>query len=111
MLQDLLVGGIYGASDLSRKHSSNMTLNAVADDKKGKKQSRNILRTIFPSAQSLEGRFTYLRRHPYLLPVAWICRILVYIKGWLFASDSGATDVIRTGSQRVALLREYGIID
>lgn len=113
LLQDLLCGGIYGGADRSRVHSSNMTLNAVKADKAGKadKQSRNLLRTVFPPARRLEGRFQWLRRMPWLLPVAWFLRIIGYTKEALTSSDSSAAAVIRMGSQRVELLRQYDIID
>lgn len=111
LLADLLYGGIYGSSDRSRVHSSNMTLNAVAADKKGKKTRGNLLKTIFPSARSLEGRFPYLHRMPFLLPVAWLCRIFGYIKETISRPAGAVADVIRTGSQRIELLREYDIID
>ena len=111
LLEDLLDGGIYGSSDRSRVHSSNMTLNAVSADKKGKKAKRSILRTVFPSAKSIEGRFPYLRHKPYLLPVAWTCRIFGYARESITDPDSGASEVIRTGSKRIELLRRYDIID
>ena len=37
LLEDLLEGGVFGDSSMSRKHSSNITLQAVSEDKKGKK--------------------------------------------------------------------------
>lgn len=111
LLEDLLAGGIYGSSDRSRVHSSNMTLNAVEADKKGKKAKRRILRTVFPSAKSIEGRFPYLKRMPVLLPVAWTCRLFGYAKESITDPDSAASDVIRTGTQRIELLRQYHIID
>ncbi len=111
LLADLLCGGIYGSADMSRVHSSNMTLNAVAADKKGKKTGGNLLKTMFPPAKSIENRFTYLRRAPFLLPVAWIVRICGYAKESLIRPDSGAAEVIRTGSKRIELLRHYDIID
>ena len=113
LLQDLLCGGIYGGADRSRVHSSNMTLNAVKADKKGKigKQGHNLIRTVFPPARRLEARFPWLRRMPWLLPAAWFLRIIGYIKEALTCSDSSASAVIRMGSQRVELLRQYDIID
>ena len=88
-----------------------MTLNAVAEDKKGKRAGKGILRTLFPSPEHLEGRFPYLRSRPYLLPVAWTCRIFGYAKESITDPDSGASEVIRTGSKRIELLRHYDIID
>lgn len=111
LLEDLLDGGIYGSSDRSRVHSSNMTLNAVADDKKGKRAGRGILRTLFPNASMIEGRYPYLRRKPYLLPVAWTCRIFGYARERISDPEAAASGVIRTGSKRIELLREYEIID
>ena len=110
LLQDLLCGGIYGGADRSRIHSSNMTLNAVKADKKGK-QGRNLLRTVFPPAKLLVGRFPWLRHKTWLLPVAWVLRFFGYLKEALTRSDSSAAAVIRTGSKRVELLRQYDIID
>ena len=110
LLQDLLCGGIYGGADRSRVHSSNMTLNAVKADKAGK-QGMNLLRTVFPTAKQLMGRFYWLRRNPWLLPVAWLLRLLGYLKEAFTRSDSSAAAVIRMGNKRVELLREYDIID
>lgn len=111
LLADLLCGGIYGSSDRSRVHSSNMTLNAAAASKKGKKAKKNLLRTVFPSASNLSGRYPYLRRMPILLPVAWTSRIFGYAKESITEPNNGASDAIRTGSRRIELLREYDIID
>jgi hypothetical protein len=88
-----------------------MTLNAVSADKKGKKSKGNLLKTVFPPAKSLEIRYPYLRRAPILLPVAWVSRILGYAKETISEPDSAAAEVIRTGSQRIELLRHYDIID
>ena len=111
LLEDLLRGGIYGSTDRSRLHSSNMTLNAVAADKKGKKSGGNLLKTLFPPAKSIDNRFAYLRQMPWLLPVAWVCRLFGYARESISAPDSGAAEAIRIGSERIELLRHYGIID
>lgn len=110
LLQDLLRGGIYGGADRSRVHSSNMTLNAVKANKKGK-QGRNLLRTVFPPAKVLVGRFPWLRHKTWLVPVAWMLRFFGYLKEAVTRKDSSAAAVIRMGNQRVELLRQYDIID
>lgn len=111
LLEDLLQGGIYGSADRSRVHSSNMTLNAVAASKKGKTAHKSVLRTIFPDASSLEGRFSWLRGRRWLLPVAWCCRIFGYARETIAHPADSAAEAIRTGSRRVDLLRQYDIID
>ena len=110
LLEDLLCGGIYGSADRSRVHSSNITLNAVKADKKGKRGGK-LLRTVFPPVKLLVGRFHWLQRAPWLLPVAWLVRLMGYLKDMVTRKDSSAAAVLRTGSKRVELLRYYDIID
>ena len=111
MLDDLLDSGIYGDASMSRKHSSTMTLSAVAADKRGKKAGRNVLRTLFPSRSALEGRYPFLRTKPWLLPLAWARRIVRYVREPRGAgADNRAAESLRIGSERVELLRRYGII-
>ena len=59
----------------------------------------------------MESRYPYLRRAPVLLPVAWISRIFGYAKESISEQESSASEIIRTGSQRIELLRHYDIID
>lgn len=111
MLSDLLDSGVYGGASMSRLHSSTMTLGAVAADKRGRKARGNVLRTIFPSSKALEGRYPFLRTKPWLLPVAWLRRIVHYAgeqRGP--GTDNSAAESLRIGSERVELLRRYGIV-
>lgn len=110
MLMDLLSSGVYGASNMSRKHSSNITLNAVSAQKQGKTANHSLLQTVFPSAKSLEGRYPYLKKKAFLLPVAWVDRILKYRKETTSTSNNDAAESIKIGNQRVELMREYKII-
>lgn len=111
MLEDLLDSGVYGDANMSRKHSSNITLNAVSAQKQGQKAGNNVLKTVFPPAKSLEGRFPYLKEHPYLLPVAWTSRIIHYQKELQQTSGNDAAESIRIGNQRIELMKQYGIIE
>lgn len=56
----------------------------------------------------LESRYPYLKKYPFLLPVAWISRICRFAaKG----GSDGAKKTIQLGNERVELLRLYGILD
>ena len=102
--------GICVDETMSRKHSSNMTLDAVAADKNGKKAGNTVLKSLFPSAKKLEGRYPYLKKHPILLPIAWTDRILKYRKETVAGGDNAAADSVKIGNQRIELMKEYGII-
>ncbi len=111
MLKDLLDSGVFGQADMSRKHSSNITLNAVIAEKRGKKAKASIAGSIFLPLASMKTRFSYLERFPFLLPVAWVQRVLIYRKeSGGKNSGNNAADSIRIGKERVELLKEYGII-
>lgn len=109
MLDDLLSSGVYGDATMSRKHSSTMTLNAVSADKQGRQAKRSVLRTLFPKLDSMTGRYPYLRQKPYLLPVAWASRIIGYARRRGKAGDNTA-ESLRIASERIELMRKYGII-
>lgn len=111
MLEDLLAGGIYGGAQMSRKHSSNITLQAVSAQKQGKKQKNLVLKTVLPSAKDLQGRYPYLKKRPYLLPLAWVSRILRYRKETKNMSNNQAAEAVKIGNQRIELLKQYGIIE
>lgn len=111
MLEDLLNAGIFGASSMSRKHSSNMTLHAVSARNEGRRGS-SILKTIFPSAKDLSGRYPYLKEKTYLLPLAWADRIVKYRKETAAGiSGNNAAESLKIGKERIELMKKYGIIE
>lgn len=110
LLDDLISGGVYGGSSMSRKHSSGMTLNAVADDKKGKKAGKGIVGTLFPPLKEMQTRYEYLRSAPFLLPAAWAGRIIKYGKEIRQSESESASQAMKIGKERVELLKKYGII-
>ena len=107
LLEDILTGGLYGVNDINRAHSSTITLEAVAKQKKGKK-SFALFAAIFLPLRSMEGKYPYLKNHTWLLPVAWCQRVFHYILRKDKNIDPLAS--VRIGNERVALLREYGLI-
>lgn len=109
LLKDILDAGVYGNSNLSRKHSSNITLEAITLSNQGKKAHASLKNTLFPKREDLVGRYPYLKKHGYLLPVAWIMRIGTYLKS-SNKEDNNAAESIRLGKERVELLKEYKVI-
>lgn len=109
LLHDSLCGGVYGSNDLTRLHSSTVTLNAVKASRTGKKSS--VLRTVFPKREYLERRYPYLKKRPYLLPVAWAQRLAHYASEKPSGADSSASGSIKLGKERIELMKRYGIMD
>ena len=109
LLHDSLCGGVYGSNDLTRLHSSTVTLNAVKASRTGEKSS--VLRTVFPKREYLERRYPYLKKRPYLLSVAWAQRLAHYASEKQSGADSSASGSIKLARERIELMKRYDIMD
>ena len=109
LLHDTLCGGVYGSNDLTRLHSSTVTLNAVKASRTGEKSS--VLRTVFPKREYLERRYPYLKKRPYLLPVAWAQRLAHYASEKQSGAGNSASGSIKLAKERIELMKRYGVMD
>lgn len=106
LLEDILQSGVYGSADEDRLHSSNITLQAVTEQKKGKAAGGvSLLQSVFPPAKVMEKRYPYLKDKPMLLPIAWTERLLKYGK------ENSPSAALRIGNDRKELMKKYGILD
>lgn len=110
MLEDLLAGGLYGDNSKSRVHSSNITLDAISAHKQGKQKQNPLAVSLFPPAHKLRKRYPYLKDKPWLLPVAWTSRILTYRSQSRKDPDNTASEALKIGKNRLALMKQYEII-
>lgn len=109
LLNDMFDGGVLGNSDLSRIHSSNITLNAVTANKRGEESKGMVLKTIFPPRKYMVKWYKYLDKYPFLLPVAWVSRIFKYL-GKIDKRHNDPGQAVQIGTQRVELLKKYGVL-
>ena len=109
LLHDTLCGGVYGSNDYTRLHSSTVTLNAVKASRIGEKSS--VLSTVFPKREYLEHRYPYLKKRPYMLPVAWVQRIAHYASEKQSGADNSASGSIKLAKERIELMKQYGIME
>lgn len=108
LLHDTLCGGVYGSNDYTRLHSSTVTINAVKASRTGERSG--VLRTVFPKRAYLERRYPYLQKRPYLLPAAWLARMVHYAAEKRTGADNSAAGAIRLARERIALMRYYDIL-
>lgn len=109
LLHDTLCGGVYGTRDYTRLHTSTVTLNAIQASRTGGKST--VLRTVFPKREYLERRYPYLKKRPYLLPAAWVQRIVHYARERQSGADSSAVGSMKLAKERIELMKRYDIID
>ena len=104
MLQDLFDSGIYGKKGEDRVHSANITLQAARSGRK----KVSLRRSLFPDCAYMALTYTYLEKHKWLLPFAWIQRIFNYMKK---RNAKEAMEVVNIGKTRTELLKKYEVID
>ena len=109
LLGDLLSGGVFGTASRSRHHSAALTHSAVSADRTGEKSS--VLQSLFPRREALQGRYPYLKKSPWLLPLAWVSRMGSYGAELLRREDSDAAETLRIARERTELLRKLDIMD
>ena len=82
----------------------------------GKKAETNrgkrILDALFPSVQNIDDKYSYCKKVPALLPVAWVHRAIrtIYFKLTKGNSVYGVKDKIEKSEYRIRMMRNAGII-
>lgn len=107
LLKDALAGGVYGSSDMNRKHSATITEGAV-ESARGKTKDIPLIKTLFPNRKVMEISYPWLKKSGVLLPFAWSARIVKYI--FSHEQDNSAAESVRIGFERLELLKQYKII-
>ena len=117
LLLDVMDSGVYGSSSYSRLHSSNMTLYAVQRSKTaGRTSTGALLHAVFLPRKNLEKKYPYLKKKPFLLPVAWTHRVCRYVFKTLKEQRRNRTaekmtESMQLGKERIQLLRYYKVIE
>ena len=110
LLNDIMSGGLMGNVDGNRMHSSNITLGAVASKGRDHHSLAGVLQSLFPPFDYMQSLFGYVKRKPLLLPIGWLHRIINYIFRLSKDNRLSAIATIKIGQERIALLKQYGII-
>lgn len=115
LLEDIMEAGVFGKSNLAQAKTRTMTMSALADDRNQKRVYGNGaigLRALFPEVSLMGSNYSYCRKYPYLLPIAWIHRAFVYISQTKNPSTiiHRASKSFTIGRKRIELLKEYRII-
>lgn len=94
--QDIFSGGSLGKADKDRVHSANVTSTAFT----GKSSLKKIL---FPPKKRLQIQYPFAKKYPFLLPVAWLLRLLTNI--------THGKRSLQTGNERLKLMKKLGLIN
>ena len=82
-----LKGGVFGFDD----KPASLSLLRKNTDEKGVRRLKAFLSRAFPSAKTIEVRYTYLQNKHWLLPVAWVHR--------LYNKDRSVAEYVRSSKE------------
>jgi hypothetical protein len=117
LLEDMECGGLFGMSDAEnsqffelytkRRSGNNALEHSVYRITKGE---NNAFRMIFPSLEGMKKRFSYVKKFPVLLPVAWVHRI-IKLALMQFGITKRSEGVSLINSRKMNLIEKLGMID
>ena len=98
LLEDVLAGGCFGFSDEKRNNFSNTIIYEKQKANNTPKtelkiwNKKRFLFLVFPPASHLKNKFKYVKKKPFLYPVAWLHRLLYVL---LFAPQKIVNMVLK----------------
>ena len=91
-------GGIFGRVGLDSG------VNVLKDQAADTTRMGAVLRRLFPAAETIQTRYTYLQDRPWLLPVAWVHRLIKTRETWgAHAREAGA--ILHADLEKVRRIR------
>lgn len=78
-LEFTLNGGIFGKVG---RDSGTISLKNQSRGTGETSRSSTLVRRLFPTAESIQSRYTYLQEKPWLLPAAWVHRLIKTRGSW-----------------------------
>ncbi len=110
LLEDIMDSGVYGTTTMSRMHSSTLTLHAAEMARSGRKARVNPIASLFPPLDYMKNGYPFLKKAPFLLPVAWAKRFFGYLREKKIRKHgNSARESVELGRRRIELMKFYGI--
>lgn len=98
-----MAGGIFG------REARDSGTNALAGEEREKGTTSKgiaVVRRLFPDARSIQNRYTYLQGKPWLLPAAWVHR-LVKTRGSWQQHTREAREILHSDKEEVRALNRF----
>ena len=110
LLTDLLEAGVFGKSSQERTRSAAVVYRSF-DSEAGNQDSKagRLRRAIFVQPSELKPPYLYAKRHPMLLPIAWVHRLLRFFFQGQGNARLEAAEGMRIADERLALLEKLGM--
>lgn len=98
-----MAGGIFGKEV---RDSGTKSLAEKSRENGAVSRTATMVKRLFPSAESIRGRYTYLQEKPWLLPAAWVHRLIKTRGGWQQHARE-ARDILTADKEEVKALNRF----
>lgn len=113
LIVDIVLAGKVGEHQIENWASTHMLASYFMRDNKTSSGIKRKLEIFFPMPSELKDKFSYAKKCPILLPVAWIHRFFSALRYSILCKlkKQSATDVLSNAEYRLSLMKSVGLVD
>ncbi len=113
LITDIVEAGKVGEHHIENWASTEMLASYFMREAKTSSGLKRKLEIFFPMPADLKDKFSYAKKYPVLLPVAWIHRFFSAIRYSIMCKlkKQSAADVLSNAEYRLSLMKSVGLVD
>ena len=113
LIEDILLAGKVTAYKVDNWASTDLLASYFMRDRGASSGTQHKLEIFFPMPSALKDKFSYAKKCPLLLPVAWIHRFFSAFRYSMQCKNKNqsASDVLSNAEYRLALMKSVGLVD
>ena len=113
LLTDIVLAGKVMELQVENWASTGMLASYFMKNTKASSGIKRKLEIFFPMPFALKDKFSYAKKYPILLPVAWIHRFFSALRYSILCKlkKQSASDVLSNAEYRLSLMKSVGLVD
>lgn len=112
-LEDIILAGKVGDHQVHNWASTDLLVSYFMRDNQASSGLKHKLEIFFPMPSALKDKFSYAKKCPLLLPIAWIHRFFSALRYSILCKkqSQSASDVLSNAEYRLTLMKSVGLVD
>lgn len=113
LIEDILLAGKVTSLQTENWASTDMLASYFMRNFKASSGIKRKFDIFFPMPSNLKGKFSYAKKSPFLLPIAWIHRFCSALHYSIICKSKrlSASDVLSNAEYRLSLMKSVGLVD
>lgn len=112
LLEDIILAGKVNDYKIYTWASTDMLVSYFMRNKQASSDLKYKLEIFFPMPSALKDKFSYAKKCPLLLPIAWIHRFFSALRYSILCKkqNQSASDILSNAEYRLALMKSVGLV-